>query len=469
VVSGNPEAFLSWVSSACPSDKQKLDASTREQLSHHLVPKDSFDHRPSCAAQCKGIYPLYTEETGTVKYTRKHVKSVEMLNTTAYCSGLLDPKTCAEACTWGHEPRTFFGWYNSTCAQELHDMVSWRAATLAKENAWAYEWFPSLFPWNWTVQAYPQPPTLQTFGIQITDPAMSSILYLPVPPSGPGLCSASTSEKLGVFAAVNVVSALLIPVLGRRTVVRKLTFGLGGTLGSRAWVLMGVLSACLHLCANLVNARIICSTPGYEQIPFVSLALLWCTRPRLAWLAVFLAGVECEDGMYFNSAASAIMSETILQIIGAVYFSITANYGRRKRFYRIGHLTPYPRGPDALMMYAGVLVWMIMLIFILIGCAICIIGLNTCIGNARKVTAEVQRIAGAGTNAFSRSSLAKWLPKRFQTDGKYFEAGPVVPPRKLTPQETQGIELIMAGSAVFIAFLAQWLFWAGFAKASRER
>jgi hypothetical protein len=468
LVSGAPAAFLSWVSQACPSDKQISDASTREQLSHHLVIAGSF-YPPSCVSQCQGFTDLYNSplyQEYVPNFGHGCGKSAFMVNTTTWCSGLSDPETCAGACTFGHEPREVFTWFNDTCVQ---DMGSWRDATLAKESIWVYEWIPSLFPWSWTVQAYPQPPTLETFGIQITDPETSSSPYLSVPPSGPGLCPASTSEKLGVFAAVNIVSAFLIPVLGRRTVVRKLTFGLGGTLGSRAWVFMGVLSACLHLCANLVNAYIIRSTPGYEHVPFVSLALLWCTRPRLAWLAVFLAGVECEDGIYFNSAASAITSEAILQVIGTVYFGVTANYGRQKGLYYIRHLTPYPRGGDAYMMYAGALVWMVMLIFTLIGCVVCMVGLNTWIGNARKVMAEVQRMAGAGANALSRSSLAKWLPKRFQIDGEQLEAGPVVPPRKLTPEETQGIELIMAGSAVFLAFLAQWLFWAGFVRAARER
>jgi hypothetical protein len=471
VFPGAPAAFLSWVSQACPSDKQKSDASTREEAYHHLVLADSFRQYPSCVAQCQGITNLYNsslyQEYVPMPGYNLCEKSKLMVNTTTWCSGLLDPKTCAEACTSAHEPRDAFTWLNKTCAQEPHDMESWRGATLAKESAWAYEWIPSLFPWSWTVKKNPQPPTLETFGIQITDPATSTIPYISVPPSGPGLCPASTSEKLGVFAAVNIVSALLIPVLGRRTVVRKLTFGLGGTLGSRAWALMGVLSACLHLCANLINAYIIRSTPGYEHVPFVSLALLWCTRPRLSWLAVFLAGVECEDGMYFNSAASAITSEAILQVIGAVYFGITANYGRQKRFYYVGHLGPYPRGRDALLMYAGALVWLVMLIYTLVGCVVCIVGLNTWISNARKMTAEVQKVAGAGANAIRGSFLAKWIPKRFQSDGQYL--GPAMPPRKLTPEETQGIEMINFGLAIFIAFLAQWLFWAGYIRTARER
>ena len=351
-------------------------------------------------------------------------------------------------------------------------MEKWRDVTLAKEEAWLSEWIPALFPWNWTVQAFPQPATPSSLGIQITDPATSLTPYISVPPVGPGTCASSTSEKLGVFAAVNIVSALLIPILGRRTVVSKLTFGIGGKLGSRGWILMGILSACLNVSANLVNARVIRSTPGYGDVPFGALALLWCTRPRLAWLAVFLANREAEDGMYFNSAASAITSEAILQVLGAVYFGITANYGRKNRFYNLKHLDPYPRGVDAHIMYAGAVLWMVMLFITLGACFACIVGLNEVIGNARKMMSGIEKAAGAGANAIRGPLQAKeWMPKWIQDriNNRQQRAGPVVPPRKLTTEEIRQIESVGAALIVFMSFLAQWLFWAGFMRAARER
>jgi hypothetical protein len=260
---------------------------------------------------------------------------------------------CPGACS-GDDPKDLFTWVNATCKTINSDLtLKWRNATMEKEEAWVIQWVSELFPWSWTVRNGSQPPSLSTLGIQVSDPMNTSLpTFLSVPAVGPGTCSSSANDKLRVFAIVNLVSALFLPVLGRRTVVYRLTFGLGGKLGSRWWALMGALSACLHFCANLVNVAVIRRTPGFEHTPLIPLALLWCTRPRLSWLAVFLAAFEAEKGMYFNSAASAITSEMILQFLAAVYLGTTANYGRKKKFCLSNHLRPYPRGADALLMYA---------------------------------------------------------------------------------------------------------------------
>jgi hypothetical protein len=49
-------------------------------------------------------------------------------------------------------------------------------------------------------------------GIQLTA-LTSSDPYLTILPSVPGTCNTSTVEKLGIFAAVNIVSAMLLPIL----------------------------------------------------------------------------------------------------------------------------------------------------------------------------------------------------------------------------------------------------------------
>jgi hypothetical protein len=478
ILPGEPNALLSWANEACnlTTDAQKLwndSTSKQEEAYSHLAEVDSFDRGPSCSENCQALTSLYSSslfsETcigGTV-YSSCIPQSEPLVNRTQFCIGLPDPKECPGACTFGNSPRELFTWANGTCAKESFDIEMWRNATMAEEEAWVFEWIPALVPWNWTVQASPQAAMLSTLGIQITDPATSSTPYLSIPPWGPGTCASSTSEKLGVFAAVNIVSALLIPILGRRTVVRKLTFGIGGKLGSSGWPLMGVLSACLHVSSNLVNARIIRSVPGYEDVPFAALALLWCTRPRLSWLAVFLATREAEDGMYFNAAASAITTEAILQVLGAVYFGITANYGRKKRFYYIKHLDPYPRGIDAHIMYAGALLWLITLFFTLVACVACIAGLSTVIANARKMMSEV---SGAGANALRSGLLAqRWIPRWIRNRTSRNPARPAIAPRQLTEQEVKEIGSITIATIIFITFLAQWLFWAGFVRTARER
>jgi len=468
-----PEMLVSWANTVChlTAEQQTLwkqSTSKREEAYRILKPRlDSIYNRPSCSDACQRLATSF-RSASSVNETS--------FNTTQFCGELVYVDGCREACAFGNDPRNLFGWVNNTCRDEAYDRKFWADATVAKEVAWVSQWIPTLFPWNWTVQLE-QPATLATIGIQITDPLTSSKPYVSVPPSGMGACKTSTTEKLGVFAAVNIVSALLLPILGRRTVVNKLTLGVFGNLGSRGWPLTGVLSAVLNVLANLVNAHVIRSTPGYENVPYGALALLWCTRPRLAWLAVFLATIEAEEGMYFNCAASAITSEAILQVLGAVYFGISANYGRKKRFYYTGHLDPYPRGVDAHIMYAGALLWLIMFIVTLLACIVCIVGLGDVITNARKMMEGLQNAAAVSGNAVA-SPLQRWVngpsgrraPKWLRGIlNRQKKVTTKAEPRRLTTEEIRGIESIFMAGIIFLSFLAQWLFWAGFVKASQER
>ena len=468
----DPERLISWVNTVCnlTAEAQTLwnqSTSERHEAFRKLKPLDSIGNRPSCSDACPGLVT-------SLKLASSVSKS--LFNATQFCGELVDVDGCREACTFGKDPRKLFGWLNNTCGNETYDREFWRDVTVAKEVAWVSQWIPALFPWNWTVQLE-QPATLATIGIQVTDPSMSSEPYLSIPPSGPGVCNTSTSEKLGVFAAVNIVSALLLPVLGRRTVVNKLTFGLFGRPGSRGWPVSGVFSAALNVFANLANAYVIRKTPGYESVPFGALALLWCTRPRLAWLAVFLATIQAEEGMYLNCAASAITSEAILQILGAVYFGISANYGRKKRFYYVGHLDPYPRGVDAHVMYAGALLWLLMSMVTLFACIVCIVGLGEVITNTRKMMEGLQKAAAASGNAVAgplqrwvNGPSGKWVPKRLRDIlNKQKKASTRTEPRRLTADEIRQIETVFNAGIIFLSFLAQWLFWAGFVKAAQER
>ncbi|KAH8646017.1 hypothetical protein BGZ60DRAFT_535748 [Tricladium varicosporioides] len=91
----------------------------------------------------------------------------------------------------------------------------------------------------------------------------------------------SNAAKLGIFAAVNIAMALAVPILGRRTTVEKITFGICGKPQSRGWLLTGPLGIAFHIASNPINAYIIHMSPGYLHVEIGQLILLWCTRPRL--------------------------------------------------------------------------------------------------------------------------------------------------------------------------------------------
>jgi hypothetical protein len=177
---------------------------------------------------------------------------------------------------------------------------------------------------------------------------------------------------------VNIAMALLVPILGRRDVIKKISFGLAGNRGSALWMLTGPATFALHLISNAIAARLIKSTPGFGSVPIGQLVLLWSTRPRAAWMIVALLPYQAREAIYFSVVTSTLLSEVLLQAIGAYYmFSIT-NYGRMQKFYSIGRLTGgnIPHGHDALLMYAGAVLWVCAIFFAVGICLWSILGVS---------------------------------------------------------------------------------------------
>jgi hypothetical protein len=396
-----------------------------------------------------------------------------MLRST-FCSDL-DPTQCTSSCTSAVEAPQFLTWLKDTCPKHVqagaYNLGPWINATVVGDEGW----IPSLFPWKWTVQKSLIDETPGTFGIQTTDPLTSSTPSHAASLSGSGSCDSSARKKLAVYGVVNLLTALLLPIIGRRTIVQKATFGFCGNIGSRTWPLMGALSACLNICANLINAYVIRKTPGYERVPIGGLVLLWCTRPRLAWMSLFLAMVQPEDGMYLGSAASAITSEAILQAFASVYFILTVKYGSEKQFYLIGHLDPYPRGVSAHIMYAGALLWTIQLVSTLFACFVAVTGVNKMISYIRGMVNGAQGVTGAGAASRSqrRESMKKWIKSNLALELPGDKPNQVLPRNRNPPKpddlSSLEVQISVILTAMLIAYLAQWLFWAGFVKAAQER
>lgn len=119
----------------------------------------------------------------------------------------------------------------------------------------------------------------------------------------------------------------------------------------------GIGSAACSVGANFVNAAIYTHYPGYQNVPLTQLAILWCTRPRAAWLAAILASID--HGPFAQAAASFAITEFILQFFGCVYLGITVNKGRERGFYYVNRLRPFWRGDAAYRMYVGALIWVL--------------------------------------------------------------------------------------------------------------
>jgi hypothetical protein len=211
----------------------------------------------------------------------------------------------------------------------------------------------SLLPWNWTVE--PRLPLQRLSGCP------------------------SRLFKLGSFALVNFVTLIATLTLGRRDIVHWLTREKFGKLGSPWWPLSALLTTGLNIAATFINARLVTSTPGYGATRLNDLALLWFCRPRLSWLAILLLNWSWDEGIYVGLGASAVLSEIIMQGLAAYYMGLTANLGGKYGYYRPGHIENViiPWGKPASMIYAGALLWMASIGFVVLAILWTFIGLGT--------------------------------------------------------------------------------------------
>ncbi|KAH0559313.1 hypothetical protein GP486_004176 [Trichoglossum hirsutum] len=258
-----------------------------------------------------------------------------------FCRKLL-VTSCSRICQHDEEAAAYLRWIKAACGGKQQNPNA-TAATGAFSPNWV-DWnafqataYQNLFPWKWYIHYTPPNGTR-------TAP----------PPTCP-----SNLSKLGAFVLVNAVILLVTAILGRATVVQAVTFGKLGTPGSPFWPFTALCTTGLSILANFANAYIVHSTPGYGHTSTTELALLWLSRPRISWVAVVLVMIERERGMYFSVGASALLSEVILQTLGAVYLGRTVHFAQVYKYLRIGHVdgVVIPRGKWAYVMFIGAALW----------------------------------------------------------------------------------------------------------------
>ncbi|KAF2647552.1 hypothetical protein K491DRAFT_299178 [Lophiostoma macrostomum CBS 122681] len=313
-------------------------------------------------------------QTGVCNSTSSGVKPL------CFCSPLNYDHTCNQNCKLSWEREQYLHWMNSTSIPDS----SWRSLP----GNWVdllqvqdYE----LLPWNWRIQ-------ITATKSQNSTVAAERQQHCP-----------STSSKLAAFAAVNAAMALLIPLFGRRDVMKKITFGFFGKRASPMWLATGPLTVILHVASNAIAALMIKQTPGFGSVDVGQLILLWCTRPRLAWMIIALIPFQASNEIYFSVASSTLIAEVFLQILGGCYMGVATNYARRQKWYQVGHLTRTARGRDAMVMYAGSIMWL----------SVIVIAIATCVWSLLGLSRFVAAIAGAirGLDRQARRH-AKSLEKR---------------------------------------------------------
>ncbi|KAM7185204.1 hypothetical protein V8F33_012547 [Rhypophila sp. PSN 637] len=341
---------------------------------------------PSCAAggSCRdtiqGIVNRTAEDFCVIDQGGRYCQqNITLLSVSKFCAVVSYAETCAETCTLAFERRDWLSYLNSTCLSVL--------------PAWTG------LPTNWVSLLSVQTTDLRPWQSVVA----SNITFLP---SGSEEVSCPSPESnLGVFAAVNLAMLLLTPILGRRTVVAKLSFGVLGKAHSQGWILMGPIMACMHTAANLINVALIRATPGYESTSIAMLTMLWFTRPRLAWLVIALVVFQADEAMYLSCAATTLTAEILLQLLTAYVMGSVANHARRQSFYSLSHgrdvLEAVPRGGrDALAMYAGALLWLVVVVVMIYAVAVAVIDVNGAIVSL----ARVLGIESRGLKKFQKQS-----------------------------------------------------------------
>jgi hypothetical protein len=224
----------------------------------------------------------------------------EAWNWPEFCKSIQYRQTCSNSCHHWWERGELANWMYTTCSM----ITQWTGLPAD----WRHLYYPlreDLIPWHWNVSW--SPPSQQS------GTSTKRAAETPARPHCP-----STGAKLGAFAAVNIAMAIIMPILGRRSVIFFVTFGLLGKPDMHLWWISGILTLCLHVLSNAVNAILIQRTPGFASVNVGQLILLWCTRPRLAWMVMlYLMPMDAEQTMYTGAAASTLFAEVILQLASA--------------------------------------------------------------------------------------------------------------------------------------------------------
>ena len=286
-------------------------------------------------------------------------------NQECFCEPLKYQASCPEidntACASISDRQDYLPWLNSICSGD----ADWHGLP----NQWSDDLnllIDDMIPWHWRLEP---------------NRCLPNATYTEKCPSN--------AAKLGIFAAVNGAMLAATPILGRRTLISKLTGGCLGGAQSKWWFVSAIIVVALQLTSNLLNAILIRRVPGYSNISIGGLTLLWCTRPRVSWLAVLLISVDAEQAMYFSTAASSLLAELVLQMLGSYYMGVVANFGTKNKFYR-GILHKAQRMKYAQMMYAGSLLWLLVTIIALWAVAWSALNVNNVIAEVGREVVQVK-------------------------------------------------------------------------------
>lgn len=178
----------------------------------------------------------------------------------------------------------------------------------------------------------------------------------------------SPSSILATYAVVDVVISVLTIALGHRVFVNTITCGCFGRQGSTSWGILWIFQLALQLGANAWIAVLATRADVFitENQPSIGdLVLLYTTRPRMTWMVLAIlcsyGDEDSDDAWWSSAAAQTLITEFVLLIVGAYYMGKTANFAQLHGYYLGKFPSSFGQSSDAKLMYAGALVYLVML------------------------------------------------------------------------------------------------------------
>lgn len=148
-----------------------------------------------------------------------------------------------------------------------------------------------------------------------------------------------------------LLSTILINAKAFRRIVRRPIL--------QSWLSVAFCTASLQLFANLLITLLVVSVPGYENVPFTGLMMLWGTMPRVSWLTtIFPSVVKPSRSINLSEISFVLLGEVLLQCLSAPYMLLTIKYGLEHNLY-FRSLESTEGGNSAKIMYNGALLWLI--------------------------------------------------------------------------------------------------------------
>ncbi|KAI2730076.1 hypothetical protein CBS147332_1928 [Penicillium roqueforti] len=447
-----------WIYATCGSTSLPENwADTLKTTQFAYIPIEDW-HWPKCVADMPEQVIELTDQCATdACEVGGYCKIKRAVDRACFCHNI-NYDSCGGSCEIFETRIDYIKWLHDLCGnvQDWHGLPdNWRQLAVPTTL--------DMIPWGWKLKPFNDSDI--TYTASLGDARATE------------KC-ASNEFKLTSFALVNIATFLGVALSQRIGIIRRVARRFPWIPQPWPWVIKGTLIAALQLFANLFNILLIQQTPGYENVPVIQLMLLWSSMPRPTWLTIFLIGVPTFGDLKFFAAGSSLCAEVILQFLSAYYLLMTVHYGRKHRFY-FGGMDGAEREGPAKTMYAGALVWLI-IVSVVIAQVIRAIRMNRLTGpvfdtsdwqGGKQTTSKIEELmdhldeccTGLVKSRGSEGTPLIKIKGRDYTDYGTFKSHD----GRVSNKSFVGLYAATIISMLLL-WIAQWLFWSGFIGLSAE-